>query len=240
MAADVWLYGTIGDGWDDDALTARRLVDELADAGGDVTVHVNSGGGDVFEAVAMHAALRAHGGRVTASVEGLAASSASMLLTAADEVVVAPGSMLMVHDPWACAQGGAGELRAMAERLDKVRDQFATLYAAKTGSGTEEMAALMAAETWMGAEEAVERGFADRVDSAARVAAMAVAPRCLGAYAHAPAGVRAGRCEPPRTMGGSDATGPEATAGEAPGGRAGAARGSLAVVAGRVRTMTRS
>lgn len=198
---DIYIYGTIGQGcwWDEDLVSAKSVISQLEDAGAeDVTLHINSDGGDVFEAVAINAAIRRHPGRVLASIEGIAASAASFVAVTAEECTISNGSFVMVHNPWAFATGGAGDLRAAADRLDKTRDSLAAAYAAKTGRPSSEMAALMDEETWMDASEAVELGFADRVEGTAAVAACA--PRMAAMYRHVPPSVDRSRCEPPATI----------------------------------------
>lgn len=195
---DIYLYGLIGGGdWFSEGTTASDLVRQLRDCGGeDVTLHINSEGGDAFEAVAMTAAIRGHQGTVRAVVEGLAASAASVVMTAAQECSIVEGSMVMVHDPWSSVQGGASEMRSAADLLDKVRDSIADAYARKTGMGRDECAALMAEETWMSAEEAVAMGFCDRVD--ASVTAVAMASRgAMARYRRCPAGVVEGEPKAP-------------------------------------------
>lgn len=195
---DVYIYGTIGNGgWYCDGNTSSWLLGQLRECGGeDVTLHINSDGGDVFEAVAMQAAVRSHPGKVTAVVEGLAASAATVVMAAAEECSIVDGSMVMVHDPWSVVQGGADEMRSTADMLDKIRDSIADAYARKTGMGRDECAALMAEETWMSAEEAVAMGFCDRVDTS--VTAVAMASRgAMARYRRCPAGVVEGEPKAP-------------------------------------------
>lgn len=232
---DIYLYGTIGVGgwWDDDMVSARSVISQLDQAGSeDVTLHINSGGGDVFEAVAIVAAIKQHKGRVTASIEGLAASAASVISCAAEECTIYEGSFVMVHDPWAFATGDAESLRDVADRLDKTRDSIASQYASKTGRDVEEMKGLMADETWMDASEAVEMGFADNVDGTSAIAACA--PRhVLSSYRHAPEGVKVGRCERHANMPGDDTGSKDAAAGSTAA-CAGSARRRPSVVGGNV------
>lgn len=104
--ADIYVYGPIGDSWDPEAMTAAEFARQLRAAGDeDVTVHVNSAGGDVFDANAMAELVRAREGRVTAVIEGLAASAASYFALTADEVLMNPSALLMVHNPWASCVG---------------------------------------------------------------------------------------------------------------------------------------
>lgn len=131
-----------------------------------VALRINSPGGSVSDALAIYDALRNHKGTVTARVDGLAASAATLIMLAADEVVMAKHALLMVHDPWAMAVGTAGDMRKMGTTLDKHRVEMVALYSERTGKSRAVIEDVMAAETWMNAEEAVEAGFATRVDDA--------------------------------------------------------------------------
>lgn len=184
---DIDVYGSIGRNWmDEDSVTAKWFAERLREAGGeDVTVHVNSGGGDVFEAQAMSEAVRAYRGRVTCSIEGLAASAASFFALTADEVVMNPSALVMVHNPLTMAYGNAGELRESAALLDKVRGTIVRQYVAKTGADEEEVGHWMEEETWFDADEALEAGLVDRLTDAPPVAAR-VSDRVLAGYLHAP------------------------------------------------------
>lgn len=170
----IWLYDEIGDrslfGESDDV---RTLVERITRAESDITVRINSPGGSVWDGAALHAALAASPQQVTVYVDGLAASIASYVAMAGDRVVVAPGAMLMVHDPWGAVAGTAEELRELADVLDKVRDQMARVYAARTGRPVEEVLDWMRRETWFSAEEAVAVGLADEVGAGLRLAALA-------------------------------------------------------------------
>lgn len=194
---DIDVYGTIGADWFDEAsVTAKEFVAQLRDAGGDdVTVHVNSGGGDVFEAQTMSEAIRSYKGRVTCSIEGLAASAASFFALTADEVVMNPSALLMVHNPLTLTYGNAADMRESAELLDKVAGTIVRQYVRKTGMGEADVRALMDAETWMDADEALERGFVDRLTDAEPVAAC-VSARLFGRYSHVPEGVSVGASAP--------------------------------------------
>jgi len=128
-----------------------------------ITVRINSSGGNVFDAIAMSNALRDHPARVTTVVDGLAASAASFIATAGDEVIMNRNSELMIHNPKAVMAGGSSDMRSIADRLDAVRDNIASMYAAKAGGSVDQWRDLMSAETWFSADEAVQVGLADRV-----------------------------------------------------------------------------
>lgn len=197
--ADIYVYGPIGQAWDDTAMTAHRFAYLMQEAGGeDVTVHINSGGGDVFDANAMAETIRAYKGHVTASIEGLAASAASYFALTADIVLMNPSALLMVHNPWGYCQGTAGDMRSTADMLDKVRETIVGQYVSKTGMDADEVRDLMDAETWLDAEGAVERGFADGLTPDAQPIAACVSDKLLAAYKNSPSDLKAAVVEPPR------------------------------------------
>lgn len=139
-------------------VTALNSVKE-----GDIALHINSPGGDVFAARAMVAAIAAHPSTITAYVDGLAASAASYVALACDSVVMQSGSMLMVHRASAITWGNSDDMVNMADLLDKIDGTIVDDYVRKTGKPKDEMLALMTAETWMTAEEAKEHGFIDSI-----------------------------------------------------------------------------
>lgn len=149
------------------------------------TIHlrINSPGGDVFAAQAIAQALREHPARIVAHIDGYAASAATPIAGAADEVIMAPGAMYMIHNAWTIAWGNKNDLMATAALLEKVDGTLAEGYASRTGQDIEQIRAWMDAETWFTAQEAVEAGFADSV---AEVKVKASAKWNLSAYAHAP------------------------------------------------------
>lgn len=148
--------------WGDEA-TPSELREELSTFSGDLTVSLNSGGGDVFAGISMYNALKNYDGTVTVRVDGLAASIASIIAMAGDKIIMSPGSMMMVHKPWTFAVGDANELDKVKEVLDQIEKSMLPIYTARTGKSEEEISALLDAETWMTAEEAVEMGFADEL-----------------------------------------------------------------------------
>lgn len=156
-----------------------------------VHLRINSPGGDVFAAQAMAQALREHPAKVIAHVDGYAASAATEVAVAADEVVMAPGAMYMIHNAWTIALGDKNELLDTAALLEKVDGVLAEGYAAKSGKDIAQIREWMDAETWFTAQEAVDAGFADRL-AETKPKAQAAARWDLSAYAHAPRGA-----EPP-------------------------------------------
>lgn len=155
---DIYLYGVIGDLFDE--ADAKSFIDRLNAIEGDVTVRVNSPGGDVFDGMTIKNALRQHKGKVTVIVEGLAASSASFIaLGGADEIHMLEGSMLMIHNAWTLAIGDSKELRKTADDLEKTSDEIAKIYVRASGKELKEVQEAMDNETWLNAEEAKAFGF---------------------------------------------------------------------------------
>lgn len=158
--SDLVLHGFVGDVFFEEGFTSREVMEALTELSGDITIRVNSGGGFAFEGIAIYNALKAHDGQITVSVDALAASAASLIAMAGDEIVMQPGSMMMIHDAAGITEGTADTHRDTAERLDQISDQVSQIYQARTGLSKQRVNELMDAETWMTAEEAVELGFA--------------------------------------------------------------------------------
>lgn len=167
--AEVFIYDEIGAF----GVSAKAFLAELGALPDEapLTLRLNSPGGSVFDAVAIHNALARHAGGVTVWIDGIAASAASYVAMAGTEVVMPENAFLMIHDPAGLVMGSAGDMRSMADALDKIAGSLIRGYAAKSGKPDEEIAALMAAETWLDAAEAVEAGFADRIAEPVRIAA---------------------------------------------------------------------
>jgi ATP-dependent Clp protease protease subunit len=151
---------------------AETFVQALKGMKGDVSLRINSPGGDVFAARAMAQAIREHDGAVTAHVDGYAASAASFITSVADKTVMAPGAMLMIHKAWTIGVGNADDLLATADLLEKIDGTIAETYAAsaeKRGKDADakHFAELMTAETWFTGAEAVDAGLADEIASGA-------------------------------------------------------------------------
>jgi ATP-dependent protease ClpP protease subunit len=158
------VYDDIGDGgFLAGGLTAKAFSGQLSKVKGALEVHINSGGGDVFDGIAIGNAIRKHKGAVTTVVDGLAASIASVIAQAGQDRVVQPGSMMMVHDAFGLCVGNAAEMAKMTEVLDKNSDNIASIYAERAGGTPAQWRATMRDETWYTAEEAVAAGLADRV-----------------------------------------------------------------------------
>ena len=167
--AEVAIYDEIGAY----GVSAKGFLAELGALpdGTPVDLRLNSPGGSVFDAVAIYNALKRHEGTVTVWIDGIAASAASYIAMAGDEIIMPENAFLMIHDPSGLAMGTAGDMRAMAEALDKIAGSLVRGYAAKSGKPDDEIAVLMAAETWFDAADAVAAGFADRLAEPVRMAA---------------------------------------------------------------------
>lgn len=162
--ATLYLYDVIDAYW---GISAQMVAQAIAGLGKDVTLHlrINSPGGDVFEAEAMATAIRQHPGKTVAHIDGLAASAATRVASAAQEVEISEGSFYMIHNAWTIALGDKRDMTAAAALLDKVDGTIVADYAKRTGETPEQIAAWMNDETWFTAQEAVDHKFADRVAS---------------------------------------------------------------------------
>lgn len=156
--AEVRIYDAIG--WY--AVSADDVVEQLAKIKAS-TIHlrINSPGGDVFDGIAMYNALVRHPARVVTHVDGVAASAASIIALAGDEVLMAEGSYAMVHSAWSLAMGNARDMRKVAELLEGIDASLAGIYSRQMDITPEEAMQLMVDETWLNAEDAVAKGFAD-------------------------------------------------------------------------------
>lgn len=129
-----------------------------------IRLRLNTPGGSVTDGIAIYNAAKRHNAKVIVHIDGLAASMGSVIAMAGDEIVMGEGSFMMIHDPWSIMIGTAEDFRAEADLLDKVGGSIAQIYKGKSGKEIDEINQLMSDETWMTAEEAVEMGFADRID----------------------------------------------------------------------------
>lgn len=163
--AEILIYDEIGYGWWG-GVSAQDFAKDLgAITADEITVRLNSPGGDVFDGIAILNALRSHKATITVYVDGLAASAASFIAMAGDEIVMRRNSEMMIHDASSYGAGNAGDLRKRADDLDRVSNNIASIYAERTGGTTEEWRDFMLAETWYSAQEAVDAGLANRVDA---------------------------------------------------------------------------
>lgn len=180
----VYVYDVIDSYW---GASAKALVEALAGMKGKpVALHINSPGGDVFEARAMVAALRAHDAPVTAYIDGLAASAATYLALVGDQVHITDGGMFMVHNSWTLAWGNKTELRSTADLLEKIDGTIAADYMRKTKASADQVTNWMDSETWFTAHEALDAGFVDVIDGSPNEPDAKASRWNLSAYANAP------------------------------------------------------
>lgn len=151
------------DPWTGEGVTVKRIAAALRSIGADrdVIVNINSPGGDLFEGMAIYNLLRDHGGQVTVKILGLAASAASIVAMAGDEIQIARAGFLMIHDTWVYAVGNRLDLRLIADTLEPFDAAMADIYAARTGMQAKAAQKMMDAETWINGSAAIEQGFAD-------------------------------------------------------------------------------
>ena len=158
------LNGTIAEeSWFEDDVTPRMFRDELSAGTGDVVIWINSPGGDCVAASQIYTMLMDYKGRVTVKIDGIAASAASVIAMAGTEVLMAPTSLLMLHNPLTVAIGDTEEMQKAIAMLDEVKESIINAYELKTGMSRAKLAHLMDAETWMNAQKAIELGFADGI-----------------------------------------------------------------------------
>ncbi len=185
---EVDLFGDISDvSWWGDEITPAQFKSDLDALGdvGELEIHINSGGGDVFAGFAIHKMLSRHKAHKTVYIDGLAASIASLIAMAGDEIVMPRNSMLMIHNAWAMTAGNATELRKMADELDKIDGVLRSTYVAKTGLDEAEITEMMANETWFTANDAIEKGFANTLEESVKIAA-SLDDKYFNRYQHVP------------------------------------------------------
>ena len=165
----LFLNGTIAEeSWFDDDVTPQLFKDELNAGSGDITVWINSPGGDCVAAAQIYNMLSNYKGKVTVKIDGIAASAASVIAMAGDTVLVSPVSMLMIHNPATIAWGDHAEMQKAIDMLAEVKESIINAYVLKTGLSRSKLSHLMDAETWMDANKAVELGFADEIMTRAK------------------------------------------------------------------------
>ena len=164
MERTLFLNGTIAEeNWFDDDVTPQLFKDELLSGSGDITVWINSPGGDCVAAAQIYNMLMDYKGNVTIKIDGIAASAASVIAMAGTKVIVSPVSMMMIHNPMTTAFGNATEMEKAIAMLDEVKESIINAYEIKTGMSRAKLSHLMDAETWMNANMALELGFADEI-----------------------------------------------------------------------------
>lgn len=162
--AEILIYGDIGGGWWDEGITAEGISEEIGALDVDtLNVRINSGGGLVFEGLAIYNAIARHPAKVIVHVDGIAASIASVIAMAGDEIRISEGSHIMIHKPWSFAVGDAIAMRKEADILDQLEAGLVDIYTARTDRERDDLSKMMAAETWFTGKQAVDAGFADEV-----------------------------------------------------------------------------
>jgi ATP-dependent Clp endopeptidase proteolytic subunit ClpP len=168
--AEVIIYDEIGM-W---GITAKDFHQQLKALGADVThldISINSPGGEVFAGLSIYNMLARHKAQKTVTIDGIAASMASVIAMAGDTIIMPENAMMMIHDPSGVVIGTSKDMRELANALDKMKSSMIAAYAGKSGKDREEIAEIMATETWLTAEEAVEMGFADEIEEPVKAAA---------------------------------------------------------------------
>ena len=151
------------DTWYGDEITPAIFRDELAKISGNLTVWLNSPGGDVFAASQIYTMLRNHKGKVTVKIDGIAASAASVVAMAGDETLISPTGMLMCHNPATIAMGNKADMKKAIELLDEVKESIINAYEEKSGLSRAKIAHMMDEETWLNAKKALNLGFVDGI-----------------------------------------------------------------------------
>lgn len=165
----ITIYDQIGDGFFSEGVTAKRVAAALRQIGKrEVVVNINSPGGDYFEGISIYNLLVQHPAKVTVQIVGMAASAASVIAMAGDDILMGEGSFLMIHNAWSLAVGNRHDLAASISLLEKVDEAMADLYDARCKLSRAEVVGMMDRETWIGRSKALEDGFATgEMDSAA-------------------------------------------------------------------------
>lgn len=165
------IFDVIGADYWGDGVTASRIAGALRSLNGaDVTVNINSPGGDMFEGLAIYNLLREYDGKVTVKVLGLAASAASIIAMAGDDVQIGRGAFLMIHNCWVYAMGNRHDLAQIAADMEPFDNAMSDIYQARSGLDADTIGKMMDGETYIGGSEAVAKGFADSLLSADEIA----------------------------------------------------------------------
>lgn len=184
----IYIYGDIGScWWDDDAVSAAEFIEDIKPfATVPVDIHINSGGGDVFDGIAMHTALKQRSAESVCYIDALAASAASIVATGCDVIKMANGSLTMIHLASSGVWGNRIEHRQWADVLEKIDSSLCDIYSKRTGIDNDEIMTMLEETTWMKAEEAVEKGFADEIEGEILKAAAHVSTAVLAKYKNVP------------------------------------------------------
>lgn len=174
-SAEIFLYDIIG-GW---GISAQGFAKDLKDLGTikSLDIHINSEGGDVFDGKAIFNLIAQHPARVVSHIDGLAASIASIIALAGNEIRMGEGAFFMIHNAWGVGVGDAKDLRKTADLLDSVNDSIIDTYEARSKQNRDDIISWMNDETWMTAREAKDRGFVDVISEPLKIAAQIQEPR---------------------------------------------------------------
>jgi ATP-dependent Clp protease protease subunit len=190
MKADLYIYGEIvSKKWQDDEVSAQSFHENLKALGDIQTlrVYINSSGGSVFEGQAIYSMLKRHPANIQVHIDGVAASIASVIAMAGDQIIMPSNAMIMIHNPWVLAYGNASELRKLADDLDKIRESLIAAYLNRPNlkMSREKLITMMNQETWLTAQESLELGLIDHVTEAKEIAA-SISPDALAVYKNVP------------------------------------------------------
>lgn len=155
------IYDAIGESWDGSGITPKKISSALQSIKGDVVVNINSPGGSFFDGITIYNMLREHDAKVTVRIMGIAASAASVIAMAADEIQIAEAGFLMIHNSWVVALGNRHDLVKAAEGLEPFDKAMLSLYAKRSGYDKDKIQTMMDDETWISGSDAVDIGFAD-------------------------------------------------------------------------------
>lgn len=185
--AEILIYEDVGEGWFG-GVSAKQFAADMKSMGDvkSIDVRINSYGGDVFDGLAIYRQLADHKARVVVHIDGVAASIASVIAMAGDEINIAAPAFLMIHNAWGMAVGGPEDMRSVADRLEAVSGAIADVYAARTGKSADDIKSLMDEETWFTASEALDAGFVTNVVNNVERMAAAYNPK-LHQFARVPA-----------------------------------------------------
>lgn len=177
--AEVFIYDEIGRGFFGGGVAAEDFVAAIKalklGAGDELTVRINSPGGNLFDGTTIYNYLRSSKARVVVRIDGVAASAASIVAMAGDRIEMPENAFLFIHNPWMVAAGDAAVMRKAADDLDQMREGAVATYLRRTGDKVSraQLIEMLDAETWLTAEQSVQHGFADAVDEPVRAAALA-------------------------------------------------------------------
>lgn len=163
--AEISIYGSVGASWFEDSISAKQFDEELKkldSSVNEITVRINSPGGDVFDGITMYNRLVQHKAKIIVHIDGLAASIASIIALAGDEVIIGEGALYMIHLPWTFGFGDRIAFDDITNRLIDVEEQLISIYTKKTKMSRADTKKMLEEETWMDATTAIEKGFVDK------------------------------------------------------------------------------